>query len=330
MTQLASSPSSPGDSPRLPTVSVVVPVFNSAVTLPTLLERLTSVLQTASSSHEVILVDDGSQDSSWTVIERLAAENDDCRGLRLMRNYGQHNALLAGVRRCRHDVIVTMDDDLQNPPEQLPRLLDEIANGSDVVYGVPANPGHGVARRMASWVTKMVLKGVMGADVATKISAFRAFRADLRRGFADAGGPTINLDVLLTWSTSRFSAITVRFDERVEGASNYTFAQLVRHAFNMLTGFSTRPLRLASLIGFAFTLFGLAVLIDVLVSYVRNHGVVPGFAFLASIIAIFSGAQLFTIGIIGEYLARMHHRLLEKPSYVVRESTPGHVLSDSP
>jgi undecaprenyl-phosphate 4-deoxy-4-formamido-L-arabinose transferase len=161
----------------------------------------------------------------------------------------------------------------------------------------------------------------MGAEVATKISAFRAFRSELRAGFAAASGPTVNIDVLLTWSTTRFVAIEVRFDQRAAGVSTYTFVRLVRHAFNMLTGFSTRPLRLASFVGFAFTMFGIAILAYVLVRYLQSHGVVPGFAFLASIIAIFSGAQLFTIGIIGEYLARMHHRLLEKPSYVIREAT---------
>ncbi len=305
-------------------MSVVVPVYNGALTLVALLDRLDVVLRNATSAYEVLLVDDGSGDTSWAVISQLATTHANCHGIRLMRNYGQHNALLAGIRQCRYEVIVTLDDDLQNPPEEIPRLLAEIAGGADVVYGAPADAGHGLARRLASRVTKSVLKNAMGADVATKISAFRAFRSELRSGFAAASGPAVNLDVLLTWSTTRFTAIDVRFDQRAAGVSNYTFVHLVRHALNMLTGFSTRPLRLASLVGFAFTLFGIAILVYVLVSYFRNHGVVPGFAFLASIIAIFAGAQLFTIGIIGEYLARMHHRMLEKPTYVVRDSTsPG-------
>lgn len=303
------------------TVSAVVPVFNGALTLPSLVARLTAVLEEVAPAHEIILVDDGSQDASWQIITELADSHPRCRGVRLMRNYGQHNALLVGIRQCLDGIIVTIDDDLQNPPEEIPTLLAELALGADVVYGTPAEPGHGLSRRLASWVTKMVLQNAMGVDVATKISAFRAFRSELRSGFDDASGPTVNIDVLLTWSTTRFAAVNVRFDERAAGASNYTVVQLVRHALNMLTGFSTRPLRLASITGFAFTFLGMLVLVYVLVRFVQTGGIVPGFAFLASIIAIFAGAQLFTVGIIGEYLARMYHRMLDKPSYVIRETT---------
>ena len=243
------------------------------------------------------------------------------RGLGLTRNYGQHNAVLAGVRSARYEVVVTIDDDLQNPPEEIPTLLAGLTSDTDVVYGAPRGAGHGIARRLSSRVTKQILKGVMGAEVATKVSAFRAFRTMLRDGFSDAGGPTISIDVLLSWSTTRFQSVSVHHDKRVVGHSNYTFRQLARHTLNMLTGFSTQPLRLASFIGFAFTLIGMGVLAYVLVSYFETGGVVPGFAFLASIIAVFTGAQLFTIGIIGEYLARMFDRMMQRPSYLVGRAT---------
>ena len=126
--------------------------------------------------------------------------------------------------------------------------------------------------------------------------------------------------MLLTWGTNRFSIRTVRHDARRVGASGYTFRKLATHAMNMMTGFSTVPLQFASLVGFLFTLFGVGVLAYVLGRYLVQGGSVPGFPFLASIIALFSGAQLFALGIIGEYLARMHFRMMERPSYVVRES----------
>ena len=129
------------------------------------------------------------------------------------------------------------------------------------------------------------------------------------------------MDVLLTWATTRFAAVRVRHEPRTIGVSNYTFRKLLRHALNMMTGFSTRPLQLASLIGFGFTLFGMAVLVYVLGRYFIEGGSVPGFPFLASVIAIFSGAQLFALGIIGEYLARMHLRMMDPPTYAVREQT---------
>jgi undecaprenyl-phosphate 4-deoxy-4-formamido-L-arabinose transferase len=125
----------------------------------------------------------------------------------------------------------------------------------------------------------------------------------------------------LTWGTARFSHVKVRHEPRVLGASTYTMRKLVTHAFNMMTGFSTLPLQIASVIGFLFTLFGLVILVYVLISFVTNGSVVPGFAFLASIIAIFSGAQLFALGIIGEYLARMHFRTMDRPTYLISQQT---------
>jgi undecaprenyl-phosphate 4-deoxy-4-formamido-L-arabinose transferase len=244
----------------------------------------------------------------------------------LMRNYGQHNALLCGIRAARYDVIVTMDDDLQHPPEEIPKLLDKLSEGHDVVYGTPVRQPHGFLRNVASVVTKLALKSAMGADIARQVCAFRAFRREVARAFVDYQGPFVSIDVFLAWGTDRFAATLVQQQAREQGTSGYTFRSLVRHALNMMTGFSTRPLQLASLTGFAFTLFGFGVLVYVLVRYFLSGTPVPGFPFLASIIALFSGAQLFALGIIGEYLARVHFRSMQKPTYVVRpgllHSTP--------
>jgi hypothetical protein len=165
------------------------------------------------------------------------------------------------------------------------------------------------------------LQGAMGVATARKVSAFRAFRECLREGFARYEGPYVSIDVLLTWATTRFAAVPTQHAPRLTGQSNYTFRKLVRHAINMITGFSVWPLRLASLIGFGFTLVGACVLVYVVGAYfVLGHSV-PGFPFLASVIAVFSGAQLFALGIIGEYLARMHFRMMDRPVYTVRAST---------
>jgi glycosyltransferase involved in cell wall biosynthesis len=304
-----------------PTISVVIPVYNSQQTLAELVDRLQAVMEAVSHSWEVILVNDGSRDQSWQVIRDLAARYAAVRGLDLMRNYGQHNALLAGVGAARHEVIVTLDDDLQNPPEEIPKLLAKLDEGYDVVYGTPQQEQHGLWRDLASRVTKLALQASMGVDVARKVSAFRAFRAQVREGFVHYQGPYASLDVLLTWGTNRFAAVPVRHEPRKAGASNYTFRKLLVHAVNMATGFSVLPLQLASLMGFGFTLFGLLVLLYVLGRYFLEGGSVAGFPFLASIIAIFSGAQLLTLGIFGEYLARMHFRLMDKPTYVIRSVT---------
>jgi glycosyltransferase involved in cell wall biosynthesis len=238
-----------------------------------------------------------------------------------MRNYGQHNALLAGIRAARGDAIVTIDDDLQHPPEEIPRLLEALDRGSDVVYGTPITMPHSPLRNLASWLTKLTVQTAMGAETARRVSAFRAFRTGLREAFAGYRSPFVSIDVMLTWSTTRFSAVAVEHRPRAVGASQYTVRALVRHGLTMITGFSTLPLRLASLIGFSFTLLGLAVLSFVVGRYLVQGGSVPGFPFIASIIAIFAGAQLFALGIIGEYLARMHVRLMDRPPYSIAETT---------
>jgi undecaprenyl-phosphate 4-deoxy-4-formamido-L-arabinose transferase len=308
----------------LPTqrISVVIPVYRSEAILPELVRRLEPVLAAIAENFELILVNDCSPDRSWDVISALAAQYSWIRPINLMRNYGQHNALLCGIRAARYEVIVTMDDDLQHPPEEIPKLLDALAGGYDVVYGTPEQEQHGLGRDFASWITKLALQNVMGAEVARKVSAFRAFRAQVARAFSHYQGAFVSIDVLLTWGTNRFSIRPVRHDARKVGASGYTFRKLATHATNMMTGFSTVPLQFASLVGFLFTLFGIGVLVYVLGRYLVHGGSVPGFPFLASIIALFSGAQLFALGIIGEYLARMHFRMMERPSYVVRETVP--------
>ena len=306
---------------NLPGLSVVVPVYNSQASLPLLLQRLGPVLAGLGRAHEVILVNDGSRDQSWAVIQELAGQYSFVRGVCLMRNYGQHNALLCGIRLARYDLIVTLDDDLQNPPEEVPTLLGALEQGADVVYGTPQRQQHGLWRDLASRITKRILQDAMGAQTASQISAFRAFRTRLRQAFADYGGPYVSIDVLLTWATTRFAAVGVRHDQRTLGASNYTLGRLLTHALNMMTGFSTWPLRLASLTGFGFTLLGLGLLVFVVVRYLVQGTSVPGFPFLASVIALFSGAQLFALGIMGEYLARLHFRMMERPTYSVREST---------
>ena len=309
-------------------LSIVVPVYNSEASLSSLLERLAGSLPALSENYEVILVNDGSHDRSWENIATLSREYTWLHAINMMRNYGQHNALLAGVRAAKNEVVITMDDDLQHPPEELHLLLEKLNEGFDVVYGTPQREQHGLWRDFASQVTKLALQSAMGADTARKVSALRAFHTRLRSAFDNYQGPFVSIDVLLAWGTTRFASIPVRHDLRLAGKSNYTFRKLVIHALNMMTGFSVLPLQLASMLGFLVALFGGIVLVYVIGRYIVQGGSVPGFPFLASTIAIFSGVQLFALGIIGEYLARMHFRMMDKPPYVIREEIiPEHVPS---
>lgn len=302
-----------------PGISVVIPVYNGESTIAELANDLERVLASCCLDFEAILVNDGSSDNSWSVIHNLTQQRDWIIGINLMRNFGQHNALLCGIRSARYDTTITMDDDLQNPPSEIPSLLAKLREGYDVVYGTPNVQRHGIWRDLASVMTKKVLKSIIGVETGSIVSAYRAFRTELRNAFTDFHEPFVSIDVLLSWATTKFAAVAVDHQERSEGASNYSLSKLVSHTFNMLTGFTAKPLRLASVIGFFFTLVGVGVLAFVLFKYFTAGTTVAGFPFLASIIAIFSGAQLFTLGVIGEYLARVYFHTMNKPTYVVKE-----------
>jgi undecaprenyl-phosphate 4-deoxy-4-formamido-L-arabinose transferase len=307
--------------PPWPSLSAVVPVYNSESSLPILVPKLVEVLGPLATKFEIVLVNDGSRDGSWAAIQKLAEQDPRVRGIELMRNFGQHNALLAGIRAAQGEVIITLDDDLQNPPEEIPKLLAELGAGRDVVYGAPEKQAHGLLRTLASQMTKIAVREGMGDEIARKISTFRAFRTRLRDSFADYRAPYLSIDVLLSWSTSRFGAVTVRHDPRTVGRSQYTLRKLMLHGLNMMTGFTTWPLRFASFLGFGVMFFGFSLLVYVLTRYFIQGGSVPGFPFLAASTAIFSGAQLFALGVVGEYLSRIHFRLMERPTYAVRSRT---------
>jgi len=298
-------------------LSIVVPVYKGETLIEPLVAQLTKSLPTFATEYEVILVNDGSPDNSWQIIQALSKQYPCVRGIRLMRNYGQHNATLCGVRAARHEITVTMDQDLQHPPGEIPRLLAKLEEGYDVVYGAPRKLPQGFWRNIMTAGIKWILAKVIGLSSVRNVSAFRAFRTNLREAFANFQSPSLILDVLLSWGTTRFTSVEV--DIVHAERTNYSFRMLVRTAMLILIGYSTVPLRFASWVGFVMTLFGLGVFIYVLVIYF-TAGSLPGFPFLASIIALFSGAQLFGLGIFGEYLARMFDRSMDKPSYVVHET----------
>ena len=297
-------------------LSVVVPVYKGETLIEPLVAQLSKTLPAFTEKYEIILVNDGSPDNSWLLIRELTRMYPWVKGIRMMRNYGQHNATLCGVRAACYEVIITMDQDLQHPPEEIPLLLAKLEEGYDVVYGAPRKLPQGFVRNLMTASIKWILARVIGVSSVRSVSAFRAFRTNLREAFANFQSPSLILDVLLSWGTTRFASVQVNVAQAER--TSYNFTMLVRTAMLILIGYSTLPLRFASWIGFAMTLFGLGVFVYVLVVYF-TAGSLPGFPFLASIIALFSGAQLFALGIFGEYLARMFDRSMDRPAYVIHE-----------
>lgn len=303
-----------------PEISVVIPVFQAALSLVELYQEAVSAFRHITDTYEIIFVEDCGTDGSWQIIRELAAQDERVRGFRLRRNFGQHSALLCGIAAARYPIIVTMDDDLQHPAQNIGPLVAKLLEGYDVVYGTPEQKQHGLFRKTASTVTGVALRTMMGVEGAQNISSLRAFRTDLREAFKQYRGAAPSIDALLAWATSRFGAIKVPHRPRRYGRSGYGPRKLIRYAISMTIGFSTLPLKIASIAGFAFTFMGTLVLAWVLIPYFLSGASVPGFTFLASIIAIFSGAQLFALGVIGEYIGRLYSRSFDQPPFVVGET----------
>jgi undecaprenyl-phosphate 4-deoxy-4-formamido-L-arabinose transferase len=301
-------------------VSVVIPCYRSRETLPPLVSRLVAVLRDLAPAHEVILVIDGSPDDTAQVARRLAASigRSVVRVIELRRNYGQHNALLAGVAAARFDVVVTMDDDLQHRPEQIPALVAPLRDASvDLVYGVPVEEEHGWLRSQASRSVKSALS-MAGVPNAQDVSAFRAFRSDLREAFSHVSDPFVSLDVVLSWATTSVRRVPVQMDRRETGRSGYTLRGLVGHALNMATGYSVLPLRLVTWLGLVVSAFGLVAFAAVVYLNWTGRIQVAGFTTVVAMLGLLSGTMMLCLGVIGEYLGRLHVRSMQRPAYLVR------------
>jgi undecaprenyl-phosphate 4-deoxy-4-formamido-L-arabinose transferase len=304
-------------------VSIVIPCYQSEQTLRPLVEAIFTALAeppaaSVVSEFEVVLVVDGSPDGTADLANKLAAVHPEVRAIELRRNYGQHNALLAGIGRAKHEVVVTMDDDLQHRPDQIPAMLAPLAGGkADLVYGVAREEEHGFWRSAASRTLKRGL-GLAGVHAAEDVSAFRAFWTAQREGFTHIEDPYVSLDVMLSWTTTSISRIAVQMDKRLIGTSSYNLRALVRHAMNTITGYSNVPLRVVAWLGGLCALLGAVLGAVVLWKFVAGETTVAGFTTIAAMVAIFSGAQMLSLGIIGEYIGRLHTRSTGKPTFLVK------------
>jgi glycosyltransferase involved in cell wall biosynthesis len=298
-------------------VSVVIPCYRSRATLPELVRRLHAVLPGAAGAYEIILVVDGSPDDTYAVARELERADEHVRAVLLRRNYGQHHASLAGIAAARHGVTVLMDDDLQHPPEEIPTLLAPLSDPLvDVVYGNSMEEEHRFLRNLTSQGVKVVMER-MGVPNARIFSSFLAFRTDVREGFLHVAG-TAYIDVLLSWSTTGVVSVPIRMDERTSGRSGYTWASLTRLAWDMTAGASTAPLRLVTWLGLVSFVGGVGLFLFIMVSYLTAGPDVPGWTSQAGMTALFSGLIMLSLGIVGEYLGRLHAASMRRPVYLVR------------
>lgn len=309
-------------------VSVVIPVYNSAATLNELLERLTRVLGNVTQRYEVILVDDGSRDDSWSVMQALQSiYAEHLVTVQLMRNYGQHNTLMCGLGLAKGDFVFTMDDDLQNPPEELPKMLDCIRESElDLVYGCPDTRNHAAWRNLGSRIVWQFYRTVFRNPVTP--TPFRVMRQQLVRSVLFYDLNFTYLDGLLAWCTNRIGAVTVEHHTRTQGRSGYSLGKLLGLALNLYTNFSLIPLQVVSSLGFITAASGLLVGVYYLMQYLLTNIVIPGYASTIIAILVLGGVQLLALGVMGEYLGRLHLNVNRKPQYVVRQMHRRHTDSE--
>jgi glycosyltransferase involved in cell wall biosynthesis len=317
--QLA-QPQSP--SPEL-AISIVIPVYNSAATLRQLHTRLTATLGSLGQSYEIILIDDGSRDASWAGLEALRVIDPvHVVAVQLMRNYGQHNALMCGLELARGAFVVTMDDDLQNPPEEIPKMLAYIEqSGLDLVYGCPNDRKHAGWRNLGSAIVWQFYRTVFRNPVTP--TPFRVIAHQLAKSVKFYDLNFTYLDGLLAWCTSRIGAVEVAHDARAEGKSNYSISKLLVLALNLYTNFSLLPLQIVSGMGLLTAISGFLLGGYYLFQYLVSNILVPGFASTIIAVLILGGAQLLALGVIGEYLGRLHLNVNRKPQFVVRHRKAG-------
>ncbi|MDH3629362.1 MAG: glycosyltransferase family 2 protein [Acidobacteriota bacterium] len=305
-------------------ISVVIPVFRGRDTLEELCRRLTPVLEgietLGDKHHEIILVDDGSRDGSWAIIQRLAAQDPRIIGLRLSRNFGQHNATLAGFRHARGRLIVTMDEDLQHPPEEIPSLLKaRAASNADLVYGIPDRRRHAWWRRLGSRLVMLIPRRVMG--VPFDIGSFRLLDARIAAEVAKALRHDIVLDVYCSWVSDRIEAVTVEHHESRRDSS-YTIFGLCRMLLSILYNYTVFPLRVSTIAGALLSVGALGLAAWFIYLKLRfGDAVESGFSALIVSILLSTGVIMLGIGMLSEYLAHTFLHVIRKPQSVVREST---------
>jgi polyisoprenyl-phosphate glycosyltransferase len=317
-------------------ISVIVPVFGSARTLPVLVDRLRHVLNSMEVRYELIFVEDGGMDESWSVLEDLVSQHREAMTvIQLMRNFGQHNAIMCGIRHSQGEFVVTLDDDLQNPPEEIPKLLKAIETGGyDLVYGAYRKKKHENWRNIGTSLVNLFYRIVFRSNVT--VTSFRIIRKNLAKRISSYDLNFTFLDGLFAWNTQRIGATEVEHHPRSDGKSGYNIPRLVGLAMNLFTNFSLLPLQLVSLVGIVASLVGFCIGFWYLLAYLLGRISVPGYASIIIAVFILGGTQLLALGIIGEYLGRLHLNVNRKPQYSVRRrilsnaANEGSNLSETP
>lgn len=305
-------------------ISIVVPVYNSSSMIENLTNDIISVIKNTSDVNklQLILVNDCSTDDSWKKIVKLSNEfKEIIVGINLMKNYGQHNAIMAGLKLATGDYIILIDDDYQHPPKEIPKILLKIKEGYDVCYTNYKNNSYSNLKILGSWINKKISNILIDKPKSIYLSSYKCFTLKVLKEIIKYDGPFVYLDGLIFDITKNVTSVDIEHSQRKFGKSNYNIFKLISLWLRVLTNFSIVPLRIATFIGFFMTFVSFIFVIIILVLKFKNPDIAAGWASLSTLIIFFSGVQLILIGLVGEYIGRSYIKLNNKPQFVVREYT---------
>jgi glycosyltransferase involved in cell wall biosynthesis len=300
-------------------LSVVIPVFNESGLLPELYRRLVLVLEGLGKVFEIIFVDDGSSDTSWLLITELHARDGRVKGLRFSRNFGHHVAISAGIDHARGDAVVVMDGDLQDRPEEIPRLLSRMAEGYDLVYGVRMNRKDTFLKKAVSVLFGKTIRLLSGMDIPENQAMLRVMSRKYVDDFRKFKEKNRYLGGLFTWLGHNQSPLEVEHGERYGGKSKYTIYKMLKLTFHAITSFSYFPLQLAGLAGMGIALVSFMFGLWFIVKKVAFGIDVAGWPSTMVTILFLGGIQLAVLGLIGEYLGRVFTETQNRPLYIIRQ-----------
>ncbi|RLA90037.1 MAG: glycosyltransferase [Deltaproteobacteria bacterium] len=319
--QVRPVPSRPEDSPY---ISVVIPVYNEEDNLPQLVRRLVQTLTATGRTFEILMVDDGSQDRSWEILTELYEQHPEhLRAIQFNRNFGQHRAIFAGFQAARGQVVVTLDADLQNPPEEIPRLVAKLEEGYDTVGGWRETRHDSIFRKLSSFIMNRVMSWVTGVRLHDYGCMLRAYRREIVDSINQCHESTSFIPALANSFAHRIIEIPVRHAERQEGKSKYGIRKLIRLNFDLMTGFSHFPIHVVGFLGLLIALAGLGFGIFLFIRRLVVGPEVEGVFTLFAILFVFSGLQMFGLALIGEYVGRIYREVRQRPRYVIRQQLGG-------
>jgi polyisoprenyl-phosphate glycosyltransferase len=302
-------------------LSIVIPVYNSEPILPKLVEEIYQEMKKEGLDEhfELVLVNDDSPDDSWKKIRELALERPFLKGVSLRRNFGQHNATMAGLNHCMGDVVVIMDDDLQHPPSEIGQIVKAVNDGYDVCYTRYLNRQHALWKRVGSHFNDWVATKLLGKPRGLYLSSFKAIKRSVVKEIIKYDGPYAYVDGLILDVTRSITAVDIEHQARVEGEGNYNLRRSLSLWLKMATSFSVMPLRFATYAGFSIALLSLLMIVVVMVQKLINPELQAGWASVIATILFIGGVQTLCIGMIGEYLGRAYLRLNGKLQFSVGE-----------